>query len=99
MKSYWCSMWVKHRDISMFEYHGPWWVSGYTDDSGSVCAAVMAEDEDAAKRVLANSFDDKRSPETLEWRFVNEMGDKSPFSDRFQRDNWMKWPWPEGPTP
>jgi len=86
-----------------WEYHGPWWVSGLApDDDGeytipTICAAVMAVDEEAAKRVILDCHD--TPPDDLRWRFVEEQKpDWNPLqndSGRFPAAHWMKWPWPE----
>ncbi len=98
--------WVSWYETSpkTFEYHGPWWVSGYRFDEqpdGSevevptICAAVAATDEEAAKRVIIEAHDEPR-PADLEWRFVSPRGyNWVPFCDRFAGKPWMKWPWPE----
>lgn len=90
----WWVSWVQPKELhSSFEYHGPWWISG-EDDEGhayTICAAVMAKDEEAAKRVILDAFD--AEPGELTWRFAKER-DGSPFSDRFPRADWMRWPWP-----
>jgi hypothetical protein len=94
--------WVRWLDGSggQFEYHGPWWVSGEAfrgDETKTIfVAAVVAENEAAAKRVIEMSQD---APGPLEWSFVNERADDwSPFCDRFPSADWMQWPWPAFPT-
>lgn len=93
---YWVSF-VMHERIS-FELHTPWWRSGYTPDGEPIiCAAVLAYDEDDAKRAVVAAHD---SHVILDWRFVEErpLG-WSPFCDRFRRADWMKWPSSEAPEP
>lgn len=92
---FWISFWTSTPEH--FEYHGPWWESGSDfDDRRSLCAAVMAEDEEDAKRIISKAFDDGFAPD--DWRFAEpEETAWSPFNDRFQRQDWMKWPWP-GPA-
>lgn len=48
-RPYWVS-WYQTKTLGPFELHTPWWVSGWRLDDGgdSICAAVMAADEDAA---------------------------------------------------
>jgi hypothetical protein len=55
-------------------------------------AAVMAVNEDAAKGVITEAYDEATP---LEWSFVTPLGDDGPFSERFPRADWMKWPYPE----
>lgn len=87
---WWLSFWSS--DISKFEYHGPWWISGYdSNNRRSVCAAVIADNESEAKETIKNAHDSGFEPD--EWRFINNRSDEwSPFSDRFQKREWMKWP-------
>ena len=94
MNNYWVSFWVHEKDLSAFEYHGPWWESGWDlQDRRSFCAAVLASSEEEAKKVINNSFDNGHSLD--EWRFVNYRPEEwSPFNDRFQKVDWMKWPYP-----
>lgn len=92
MKSWWVSWWGAN---GAFEYHGPWWISGEREDGlPCFCAAVRAKDEAGAKRVIEKAHDPGCSPG--EWRFVSvRLRGWEPFSDRFPRADWMKWPWPE----
>jgi len=94
---FWVSWWDD--PVVSFEIHSPWWFSGMRfnnsgdddDDGGqsSVCAAIWATSEDDAKRQVVESYDD---PVTLEWRFAEERHPQwTPFSDRFQRRDWMHW--------
>ncbi len=88
MKRWWVSFWTS--DISEFEYNGPWWISGYdSNDRRSVCAAVVAANENEAREIIKKANVDE--PE--EWRFVDERPDDwSPFSERFAKRDWMQWP-------
>lgn len=95
-KPFWVS-WYQPVDLhKAFEYHGPWWISGETGDGEhyTIVAAVMANDEDDARRVIVSAFD--APPSDLVWRFQEERAvDWSPFaSDRFPKSDWMQWPWP-----
>lgn len=98
MKSYWVSFWVT--DPAQFEYHGPWWVSGSREnsegrDESAFCAAVRAEDEADAERILRAAFDPGHAPS--EWRFTTERGpewDPLKQGSRFEAADWMQWPWP-----
>jgi hypothetical protein len=88
-KPFWISWWST--DVA-FTLHTPWWISGHRGDDGadSICAAVRAEDEDAAKALVQAAHDDPSV--AIEWRFVGERpADWTPFSDRFQRAAWMEW--------
>ena len=84
-------------DLGSFEYHGPWWISGYTsEDSPIIVAAVMANSEKEAYETLRLAFDEDKRPAKLKERFC-EKHDGSPFSDRFPQAGWMQWPWPIEP--
>jgi hypothetical protein len=85
---WWISWWS---DLARdFELHYPWWVSG-EDCEGrmSVCAAVVAKTEEAAKEIVLSSYDEP--PGEIEWRFC-ERRDGSPFTDRFPKPGWAMWP-------
>lgn len=98
LKPYWCSFFVDF-EFATFEYHGPWWVSGYgPDDEKIVVAAVMATDAESAMETLRLAVDEDVRPGSLTERFCEEFGDRPlPFSDRFARADWMQWPWPQVP--
>jgi hypothetical protein len=88
MKNYWVSWYSR----GAFEYHGPWWISGY-DGNGleTFCAAVRADSETLAMQVITMSHDD--NPFCFEWRFCEEKPENwAPFSGRFPRAEWMRWP-------
>lgn len=94
MKNYWIS-WYHHMDDGPFEYHGPWWVSGFAfdPDRDIIVAAIQAESEDAAWTFLQNIYDTPL--EDIDRRFINEQEDDwNPLelSDRFPAADWMKWP-------
>lgn len=101
MSSFWIS-WFHKPAMGAFELHSPWWVSGsrevanrFTFDEGhsepTICAAVRAEDEAAAKEAVTAAYDMR--PADMEWRFCEPRPDDwSPFSGRFPRADWMKWP-------
>lgn len=92
-KNWWLS-WYNIHSCDAFELHSPWWVSGVrmADDADTIVAAIRAPSETAAKAKIIAAYD--RPPvASLEWRFCNERPDDwSPFSDRFQRSDWMRWP-------
>lgn len=95
MKRWWVS-WYGAKGVA-FTLHTPWWISGYRcdsedgeDDTPTICAAVIAESEEAAKRLIVGSHD---SPVKLKWRFVNVRPSCwSPFCERFPKADWMQWP-------
>jgi hypothetical protein len=92
LKNFWVSWYDKN--YGQWELHWPWWVSGcrLSDDARTICAAVRAESADHAMIIIENAHDEPR-PLPLEWRFVSTRApDWSPFSDRFPRADWMKWP-------
>ena len=89
MKNWWIS-WYHKDEFSAFELHSPWWVSGTTDDSATICAAVKAESWEAASDVIFECYDEP--PRGIEFRFISERpADWCPFNERFQKADWMKW--------
>jgi hypothetical protein len=89
----WWLSWVHLKKDGPFELHWPWWVSGYTsDDDDTICAAVRADDEDAARALIHAAYD--RSPMILHWRFIDPLNG-SPYTRRFQKADWMP-EWKEG---
>lgn len=87
MKSYWLSWWTTD-EHGGFELHWPWWISGYRDDASSICAAVRAESEDAAREIVLASYD--KRPGDVEFRFVEKRPDDwTPYNDRFKKGDWM----------
>lgn len=89
MKNFWVS-WYGSK--IPFTLDSPWWVSGYrmSDDSPTICAAVRASSERAAKAVVIAAH--STPPDDLEWRFVNGRDtDWTPFNDRFPKASWMRW--------
>lgn len=100
MKSYWVRFYDYSEHLRSFEYHGPWWVTGFTWDEKDeemkvLCAAVRAESEEAAQRVIIGAYDNKDGP--AKWSFVDEQDtewDPKDLGDRFVAKEWMKWPWP-----
>lgn len=96
---FWVSVWILEGALPSFEYHGPWWVSGY-DMAGraSICAAVCATDEADAIERLKGCID----AGDLQWaapeeRFCSPQADDwSPYSDRFPQAAWMQWPYQIG---
>jgi len=93
--AFWLS-WYQLPEMGAFTLYWPWWVSGSFSGGGTtICAAVMAKDEEEAKSVVWNAFD--TPPEGLAWRFCNEREPGwSPFGDRFPKADWMEWPLLQG---
>jgi hypothetical protein len=92
VKPYWLSWWMVPEN-GEFELHSPWWISGSrgSDDAASICAAVRAESEEAAKGIVVAAHD-LPPPLGIEWRFCEEMPEHwTPFRDRFLRAAWMQW--------
>lgn len=91
---WWLSWWTPAG--GSWELHSPWWISGEkvnmnTGDvlAHSVVAAVVAPTAEEAKRIVESVHDATQ----LEWRFCERRPDDwSPFSDRFPRASWMRWP-------
>lgn len=92
MRKYWAS-WLHNASLGEFELHSPWWISGVVDDeadSETICAAIIAKNEDDVKLQVNNSYDKK--PENLVWRFCEERPDDWKPGDRFPFKKWMVWP-------
>lgn len=101
VKRYWLS-WYSDSPYG-FEYHGPWWQSGWRcgDDTDTpvYVAAVQAESEEGARTVIYMAYAavDAVADPMVEWRFVNERAnDWTPFATdgegRFPKAEWMQWP-------
>jgi hypothetical protein len=88
----WWISWYNTRPLDSFELHSPWWVSGErcSDDAETVVAAVRAASEDEARAAVAHAYDERPTPDEIEWRFVEAL-DSSPFCGRFPQANWMAW--------
>lgn len=96
--------WVSWHGEAPFTLRWPWWISGFgltvnrfafdeERERLSFCAAVIAPDRQAAADIIVAAHD--TAPRDLEWRFLEERPDDwSPFSERFPKANWMKWPSP-----
>lgn len=86
--------WISWYDAgpSRFTLDVPWWISAQTADGTSIfCAAVWAANEQAAKDLIFNAYD--TPPFTIQWRFCHRKEPSwSPFSERFPRAEWMRWP-------
>ena len=90
----WWLSWYHHPEDGPFEYHGPWWVSGYAfePDRTIVVAAVPAPTEDAAWDVIQTAYDSV--PEDIDRRFIEPLTGE-PWTGpegRFPRADWMRWP-------
>ena len=94
---FWLS-WVHFEHMGPFELHSPWWISGVHADGGeSICAAVQARDEEFAKWSVERAYDNPPEERAaLSWRFCKPRPRNwMPFTDRFPRAPWMKWPMDE----
>lgn len=90
-RNWWVSWYCPAALYGKFELHSPWWVSGerMADGALTICAAIKGHSEGEAQQEVVESYDDSV---TLEWRFVEERPTNwSPFCDRFQKADWMKW--------
>jgi len=69
-----------------------WWCSGsrLSDDARTLCAVVLAVDEEHAKTAVTVDW-----PEAVQWRFVEEKsidfvpGDRFPIGDGWERQRLM----------
>lgn len=93
---FWLSWW-HNVSLGEFELHSPWWISGYSALGDSICAAIIAQDENEAKEIIYKAYD--KRPESLAegytlltWRFCeSKPNDWEPFGDRFPLQKWMVW--------
>ncbi len=97
LKPYWLS-WTSKTEA--FVMYFPWWISGYEchekEDRPTICAAVWARSQQAAKDIIKNSHFEQSDGLNIEYRFCEERPlDWSPFCDRFPRGDWMIW-WDDG---
>lgn len=91
MGNWWIS-WYHEEHFTAFELCSPWWLTGRrcSDGSQTVCAAIKAESENEAKRLIYKVYDIK--PSEIEFRFVNARPTSwNPFTERFERQDWMVW--------
>ena len=91
-RNFWLSF-IHTEEMGAYTLYWPWWVSGsrISDDARTVCVAIQATDDDAAKQMIFDAFDAR--PTAIEFRFLNEQPDDwSPFNGRFRRASWMAWP-------
>lgn len=95
MKRWWVS-WHHNNVMGEFELHTPWWISGYSGNSETICAAVIAETKDAVREKIFAAYDER--PKRISWRFIEPRPDDwKPWvipkgTSRFQKADWMKWP-------
>lgn len=95
MTNYWIS-WYHKPAMGPFELHWPWWVTGarwmgHFHSHPTICAAVRAPSEDAAKEIIAASYE--RPCGQIEWRFcLYREFSWDPFTERFPCAGWMRWP-------
>ena len=89
MKVYWLS-WFQptddHRPIAFPPNKGilGWWCTGEYDGGSTLCAWVLATDEEFAKNLVKIDW-----PEVVKWRFIEER-EKVTHCDRFQLVPWME---------
>jgi hypothetical protein len=90
LKNFWISWYHEKNQFSPFELSSPWWITGEGQGSDSICAAIEAEDEIAAKESIYRCYDE--TPESIQFRFCEERPEHwSPFNDRFRKEKWMQW--------
>jgi hypothetical protein len=95
----WWVSWWHPADHGFDLEERPWWMTGFRERTAgpvedSVCAAIIAPTEDAAREVVLAAYESfGPRPQALEWRFVEKApADWSPFGERFPRGDWMVWP-------
>lgn len=89
-KRWWISWHQPTEDYRPLRYppHNPvmgWWCSGCDEnDIATLCAVVLADDEDEARANIIAEW-----PEAERWRFCEEKPDGWVLSDRFPVKDWM----------
>lgn len=93
----WWISWYTEADLTTFEMHSPWWLSGaaFDPDRDILVAAVRAADEDAAWDYVRSCYDDQ--PAEIQERFIEPLDDHPVFTGRFPKSDWMAWE-PDGRT-
>ncbi|MEM7284534.1 MAG: hypothetical protein AAF438_23290 [Pseudomonadota bacterium] len=88
--TYWISWWQPTEDVRPMTYPPGksilgWWKTGsrLEDGASSLCAMVVAPNEQTAKEAIQTDW-----PEADEWRFA-EVKDPSSLGDRFPLEEWM----------
>lgn len=61
-----------------------WWRTGDTQAGATLCALVMADDEQSAKALILAEW-----PEAERWRFCDRR-ESADLSDRFPLSAWME---------
>ena len=91
MKIFWISWYQPtddHRPLSFPPNESilGWWCTGQrcSDDSSTLCAMIVAEDEAYAKIAIRKDW-----PEAGDWRFCDESKNTD-LCDRFPTNDWMK---------
>lgn len=70
-----------------------WWCSGYDEnDVATLCAVVLADDDEEAKFNVLQEW-----PEAERWRFCEEKPAGWVPGDRFPLSDWMKPRWEAQP--
>lgn len=90
LNEYWCR-WTSTMSVESFEYHGPWWISGYSSyGNPTICAAICAESEEEALKAFCSSYD--KAPLGLLDFSCDPLKMSDPFTSRFPKRDWMIWP-------
>jgi len=89
VRNWWLSWYQKPGEGFILSW--PWWNTGERADGHlTICAAVQAESQEAAERIVQDAMDHDFA---VLWRFCEERHRYwTPFNDRFQAEPWMRWP-------
>lgn len=73
----------------------PWWINGCCcDKEGNeidmICAAIRSDNEENAMEIIKSCYDEYQNNIEFRFIFIRDK-DWSPFSDRFQKSEWMNW--------
>jgi hypothetical protein len=64
-----------------------WWCSGHAEVGSTICAAIEAENEEAAREAVLKDWPEAFDVE--DWRFINEKPNDWKPGDRFSLSDWM----------
>lgn len=98
LQAYWLSWYHNERRDGVFEYHGPWWITGWACgetgewDVPTICAAMMATSAEHVMQQIRDAYD--KEPGPIRMRFCEVIQRAEVFTDRFRKADWMQWPNP-----
>lgn len=97
MKAWWMRWYTPDGQISRFELHSPWWISGYGDNETILVAAVLADTAEEAWSKIRGAYDEPRRDDDVTESFAELIPSDAPqpfdegWSDRWPKAWWMAW--------